>query len=96
MLERDPYITAYHYRLAMVEEGLGHRDVAAEHRKQADQLCVVRGQLLTAFTDVIDAQEHKTTTAPDLPASMRRLASICETLGWARLADAWYKLAESS
>ena len=95
-LERDPYITAYHYRLAMVEERLGHRDVAAEHRKQADQLRAARGQLLTAFTEVIDAQEHKTTTAPDLPASMRRLASICETLGWARLADAWYKLAESS
>ena len=37
-LERDPYITAYHYRLAMVEEHLGHRDVAAEHRRQADRL----------------------------------------------------------
>jgi tetratricopeptide (TPR) repeat protein len=94
-LERDPYITAYHYRLAMVEERLGHRDNAAEHRKQSDRLREAQGQLLTAFTDVIDAQEGKRTT-PDLPTSIRRMASICETLGWARLADAWYKLAESS
>jgi tetratricopeptide (TPR) repeat protein len=95
-LERNPYITAYHYRLAMVEERLGCRDEAAKHRKQADQLREARSQLLPAFTDVIDAQEHRASTAPNLPVSIRRLASICETLGWTRLADAWYKLAESS
>ena len=37
-LARDPYVTAYHYRLAMVEDRLGHRDMAAEHRRKADRL----------------------------------------------------------
>jgi thioredoxin-like negative regulator of GroEL len=95
-LERDPYITAYHYRLAMVEERLGHRDVAAEHRKKSDRLREARGQLLPAFTDVIDAQERRNSSGPGLSASMRRLASVCETLGWARLSEAWNKLADSS
>ena len=37
-LNRNPYVMASHYRLAMVEERLGHRDVAVEHRKKADHL----------------------------------------------------------
>jgi tetratricopeptide (TPR) repeat protein len=94
-LERNPYITAYHYRLALVEERLGHRDVAVEHRKKADRLREASGQLLPAFTDIMDAQEHRTSNAPDLSTSMRRLATVCETLGWARLAEAWNKLADS-
>jgi predicted TPR repeat methyltransferase len=95
-LKRDPYITACHYRLALVEERLGHRDVAAEHRKKADQLREAQGQLQPAYTDVVEAQEHRTPSAPDLPAAMRRLASVCETLGWARLAEAWNELADDS
>jgi thioredoxin-like negative regulator of GroEL len=95
-LERNPYGTAYHYRLAMAEERLGHRDVAAEHRKKSDKLREARAQLLPAFTDVIDAQEGRNPDGPGLPASIRRLASVCETLGWSRLAEAWNKLAGSS
>jgi tetratricopeptide (TPR) repeat protein len=94
-LARNPYIQSYHYRLSMVEERLGHRDVAAEHRKQVDRLRVARGQLLQAFSDVRDARERNTSNAPDLSVSMRHLASVCETLGWARLASAWNELADS-
>ena len=35
-LERNPFALSSHYRLGMVEERLGHRDVAAEHRRQAE------------------------------------------------------------
>ena len=37
-LKHNPYVMASHYRLAMVEERLGQRESAAEHRKKADQL----------------------------------------------------------
>ena len=37
-LRLNPYILAHHYRLAMVEERLGHREEAAEHRRQAESL----------------------------------------------------------
>ena len=99
-LNRNPYVMASHYRLAMVEERLGHRDVAVEHRKKADHLRKARGELRAAFSEFITAEEarenQKTSNPPDLPTSMRRLASVCETLGWARLAEAWNKLADSS
>jgi thioredoxin-like negative regulator of GroEL len=98
-LMHNPYTMAAHYRLAMVEERLVHRESAAEHRKKADQLRNARGELQTAFENVLAAEEARqkqTSVDPDLQTSIRRLASVCETLGWARLAQAWNKLAESS
>jgi tetratricopeptide (TPR) repeat protein len=95
-LERSPYVMALHYRLAMVEERLGNRESAAEHRKKADQLRDAQGELRTAFNNVVtaeDARQKQASANPDLPTSMRRLATVCETLGWARLADAWNRLA---
>jgi len=98
-LERNPYIMALHYRLAMVEERLGHREAAAAHRKKAAELRDAQGELRTAFNNIVaakEAREQHTSVDPDLPTSMRRLASLCEKLGWARIAEAWNKLAESS
>ena len=98
-LKHNPYVMSSHYRLAMVQERLGQRQSAAEHRKQADQLRDARSELRTAFIDVItadEAREKQTVANPDLPTSIRHLASISETLGWARLAQALNKLADSS
>jgi thioredoxin-like negative regulator of GroEL len=95
-LERNPFSTAYHYRLAMAEERQGHRDVAAEHRKRSDQLREARAQLLPAFTEVIETQEGRNPQGPGLSASIKRLASVCEALGFSRLSEAWNKLAEAS
>jgi tetratricopeptide (TPR) repeat protein len=98
-LNLNPYVMASQYRLAMVEERLGHRDVAVEHRKKADDLREARSELRIAFGELITAEEaweNQGASNPDLPTSMRRLASICETLGWARLAEAWHKLADAS
>ncbi len=96
-LERNPYVMASHYRLAMVEERLGHRPLAAEHRKKADQLREARGELRSAFGELLvaqEARENQKPSNPDLPHAMRRLAGVCDTLGWARLADAWNRLAD--
>jgi hypothetical protein len=98
-LHLNPYVVASHYRLAMVEERLGQRASAGEHRKKADQLRDARGELRTAFNDVASAEkarETQTPANPDLPTSLRHLVSICETLGWARLAEACNKVADSS
>jgi tetratricopeptide (TPR) repeat protein len=97
-LTRHPYVMASHYRLAMVEERLGHRDLAVAHRKQADRLREARSELRVAFSELItaeEARENQKASNPDLTTSMRRLASVCESLGWARLAEAWYKLADA-
>ena len=96
---RNPFLLSVHYRLAMVEERLGHRDSAAKHRRSADLLRGAQSELRTAYNNVIaaeEAREKKTYADPDLPTAMKRLASICETLGWARVAEAWNQLAEPS
>ncbi len=98
-LNHDPYVMASHYRLAVLEERLGHPDVAVRHRKKADELRDARSELRVAFSELITAEEvweNQKASNPDLPTSMRHLASICETLGWARLAEAWYKLADAT
>ena len=98
-LERNPFVMASHYRLAMVEERLGHHESAAQHRQKADELRDAYGELRTAFNNVVGAEEarkQRRSSTPDLPTSMRRLGSLCATLGWARLAQAWDKLAETS
>jgi tetratricopeptide (TPR) repeat protein len=98
-LDRNPYVLATHYRLGMVEERLGHHEIAAEHRKRTDQLREARAELRLAYTDLNNAEDARVKQIvcnPDLPTSMRRLASVCETLGWARLAEAWRRLADDS
>lgn len=98
-LERNPFLAPAHYRLAMVEERLGHRDVAAGHRKKTEALRQAQTDLRVAYDDLITAQEaaeKQAKSSPDLPTSIRRIAEICETLGWARVAEAWNSLADAS
>lgn len=98
-LERNPFVMASHYRLAMVEERLGQRESAAQHRKKADALRDAQAELRTAFNNMVAAEEarqQERSSDPDFPTALQRLGSICETLGWARLAQAWTKLAETS
>ena len=55
--------------------------------------CTRRGSLHEALDAYLDAQERLTNDSPELLASMKRLASICQTLGWSRAAEAWSRLA---
>ena len=95
-LEINPFARGYHYRLAMVEQRLGHADQAARYRKQADEIRDAQTQLRSAYAAFLDAQAHRKPDGPDLPTSLRRLAGLCETLGWARVAEACNQLANSS
>ena len=80
----------------MVEQRLGHADQAARYRKQADEIRDAQTQLRSAYATFLDAQAHRNPGGPDLPTSLRRLASLCETLGWARVAEACNQLANAS
>jgi tetratricopeptide (TPR) repeat protein len=95
-LEINPYANGCHYRLAMVEQRLGHADQASRYRKQADEMREAQAQLRPAYSAFLDAQAKRNPGGPDLPTSLRHLASLCETLGWARVAEACNRLANSS
>ena len=92
-LELKPKLLSAHYRLAIVEGRLGHSAEAAAHRKRWQELHEARSELRQAFDAYFDAQQRLPNDSPELLASLERLASICQTLGWSRSAEGWGRLA---
>jgi tetratricopeptide (TPR) repeat protein len=92
-LELNPNLLNAHYRLATIEGRLGHPVEAAAHRKRWQELHEARSELRQAFGVYFDAQQRLPNDSPELLASLNRLASICQTLGWSRAAEAWSRLA---
>jgi tetratricopeptide (TPR) repeat protein len=89
----NPNLVNAHYRLAAIEARLGRPVEAAAHRKRWQELHETRGELRQAFDAYYDAQQRLPNDSPELLASLRRLASICRTLGWSRSAEGWSRLA---
>jgi tetratricopeptide (TPR) repeat protein len=93
-IELNPYGPKYYYRLAMAEERLGFREEAFAHRKRSKEMNEARSQLPAAYADYFAATEADQTASPNLAAAYKHLASICETLGWSRAAQAWDRLSQ--
>jgi len=94
-IELNPTAPKYYYRLAMAEERLGSREQAAAHRARTKELNEARSQLPAAYADYFAALNANRPHAPDLAAACKHLATICDTLGWSRAAQAWTRLAIS-
>ncbi len=98
-LELNPNLLNAQYRLAIIEARLGHRDQSAAHRKRWQELLDARTQLRLADADYQAAlaagSRPGTASGPDLRASIKRLRTICETLGWSRAAEGWTQVASS-
>ncbi len=94
-IDLNPTVPKYYYRLAMAEERLGLRTQALAHLERTKAMNEARARLPSAYADFFAARQPGQTGVPDLPAACRRLASICETMGWSRVAHAWNRLAIS-
>jgi tetratricopeptide (TPR) repeat protein len=94
-IELNPTVPKYYYRLAMAEERLGLRKEALAHLERTKAMNEARARLPNAYAEFFAAQKPGNSEAPDMAAACRRLGSICETLGWARVAQAWNRLAIS-
>jgi tetratricopeptide (TPR) repeat protein len=92
-LEIKPNLLNAHYRLATIENRLKRPVQAAAHRKRWKELNEARGELRQAFDAYFDAQQRLSNDSPELLAALKRLASICQTLGWYRTAAGWGELA---
>ena len=96
-LERNPNLVNAHYRMAIVEDRLGRREESDAHRKRWKQLLDARTALRQADAEyqaaVAAAAGPGDSGGPALRASIKRLAALCETLGWARAAEGWNKVA---
>jgi tetratricopeptide (TPR) repeat protein len=92
-LELNPNLQSAHYRLAIIEGRQGHSVKAAAHRKRWQELYEARCELQEALGAYVDARQRLGDGSPELLASLNRLASICQTLGWPRAAEGWSRLA---
>ncbi len=98
-LERNPNLLNAQYRLAIVEDRLGLREQSAAHRKRWQALRDAQTQLRQADAEyrlaLAEASSPGAGPGPKLRAAVKRLASICETLGWSRVAEGWNRVAAS-
>jgi tetratricopeptide (TPR) repeat protein len=91
-IELNPFVSKYYYRLAMVEQRLGLTEEASAHRARTKEMNEARAQLGTAYSDYFVARDGSDGGAK-MATVCKQLASICETLGWSRAAQAWSRLA---
>jgi tetratricopeptide (TPR) repeat protein len=88
-VKQDPFNLESQYRLALVEQRLGHGEAAAEHRESARRLREARGRLRGLFSRYLEAREPRGGADPTALAShLEELAATCEALGWTRAAAA--------
>jgi len=91
-IELNPYLAKGHYRLAVAEERLGLRDQAKVHRKKSKEINEARGQFPAAYSGYLTSLDSSGSGASGPATAARRMATICETLGWSRAAAAWNRL----
>jgi tetratricopeptide (TPR) repeat protein len=92
-LELKPDLENVHYRLSNIERRLGHAADAAAHRQRWQTLQGARTELRQAYSEYVDAQERCPNDSIERLASIKRLAGVCQTLGWSRTAEALHRLA---
>ena len=93
-IDLNPFLQKCHYRLGMAEERLGLREQADVHRRRSTEMNETRGRFPAAYSAYFRDRKPGENAASDYSQDARRLAAICETLGWARAAQAWNRLAD--
>jgi tetratricopeptide (TPR) repeat protein len=92
-IELNPCVPQYYYRLAMAEERLGLRGEAIAHRQRTKEMNDARAQLPGAYASFFGSMDTGGKTSREhLDGARKRLALLCETLGWLRAAQAWNRL----
>jgi tetratricopeptide (TPR) repeat protein len=94
-IELNPFLAKAYYRLAAAEDRLGLRDQAIIHRKKSKEINEARGQFPAAYSGYLTSLGTSGPGSSNPATAARRMAAICETLGWSRAASAWNRLAVS-
>jgi tetratricopeptide (TPR) repeat protein len=93
-IDLNPYLQKCYYRLGMAEERLGLREQAVVYRKKSTEMQEARARFPAAYSAYFATGESGEAAAVEPSKAARRLAAICDTLGWARAAQAWNRLAD--
>lgn len=92
-IKLNPFLAKAYYRLASAEERRGLRNEAIGHRKKSKEINEARGQFPAAYSGYFNSLDSKAKDHVSPATAARRVAAICETLGWLRAAEAWNRLA---
>lgn len=93
-IDLNPFLNKYHYRLGTAQDRLGLRDTAIASRKKSTEISEARGRFQGAYAAFFESVRSKEQPKITPAAAAQRLAAICETLGWARAAQAWNRQAD--
>jgi tetratricopeptide (TPR) repeat protein len=78
-----------YFKLAHVQDVLGQRDQAAEHRRRYKAITDARRKLLKFYDVLLDARKDPTQRAADRTKAIAEMPALWEALGWPREAQAW-------
>ncbi len=95
MIEAQPFNAEYLYRMATAEERTGLRDEVREHRNRSRTIRAARADLGQAFQSYLDLSRDPKPDPNALTNAVKKVATLCEALGWTREAKAWVLLAPS-
>ncbi len=89
----NPFLAKAYYRLGAAEGRLGLRDLAIIHRKKSKEINEARGQFPAAYSGYLSSLDSSRPGSLAPATAARRVAAMCETLGWLRggqrLANSW-------
>jgi len=91
-IELNPAVPKYYYRLSVAELRLGLPEAAAAHRQRTKEMNDARAHLPGAYSAFFVAKAKGKAGLEELDVVRKRLASLCETLGWMRVAQGWNRL----
>ncbi|WP_435009075.1 tetratricopeptide repeat protein [Tundrisphaera lichenicola] len=77
------------YKLGMVEQRLGKTDQARDHIARSRELHQAYANLSGAYQAFLDQTRKEPRDEAGYRESIEKVASLCQTLGWQRVADAW-------
>ena len=89
-IDLNPFLQKCLYRLGMAEGRLGFQEQAVVHRRKSTEMNETRGRFPAAYSAYFAAREPE-----NAATAARRLAGICDVLGWARAAQAWGRVADA-
>ncbi len=93
-IDLNPFLGKCYYRLAAIQGRLGLREAAAANRRKSSEIHEARGRFHGAYAKFFDSFRSKEPGTPTPAEAARRLAAICETVGWTRAAQAWNRQAD--
>lgn len=93
MIAARPFNAEYLYRMATAEERTGLKDEVREHRNRSRTIRAARADLAQSFQSYLDLFRDPKTDPIALGQAVKKIATLCEALGWTREAKAWALLA---